>query len=586
MAHQDRPGHASHSPHLPPIHDSRQAPPASDAWTEAFTRLQQQVQYNTNAVEDQRRHLDQLSDVIRSLHTEVGTLWRHVDAHRDQLEKRLEQPASKPEVADIDVLTSQLQHISNKANEVDGLKVQLEIMTRRLRRVEGHPSPPPPPTAYQQVEAHPYAQQSAPTPAPATSHQHPAQLQSTMYPPASESRVAPPASQPHPSDSRHSRNYSVTHESRHLPSVHAVEAAPETADYRSSAMGHPGQHGAAAAHVAANEAPTHAGWATVNSNPAKRPASFDAGSNRDTSAPSSPKRQKLATLMPRASHDQQAQYHQHTEDVSMHSQRGGPSHEHGQVLQNGLRFVQFPGANEAPIHKSWRGDGDARRAREREAGSHDQHSDHEMKQEERHEWHGAPAGYEGPYGQQQHHYALSPESRDQQNYDGHPVSTAPETPSPAFQEANKKSRTKPTRNANGILIRKDGRPDMRSISSAQNLRKVHAKKEAERNGEAHHGSDPTSATSSHPTYSSVDDKSSIADGDSPTSTAGTNEGHREERGYPGAPVHMHTGYGHLRGQSRDQKDTPMMDSTEASMRERHEKAVEQPQRHEAHALVA
>jgi len=37
------------------------------------------------------------------------------------------------------------------------------------------------------------------------------------------------------------------------------------------------------------------------------------------------------------------------------------------------------------------------------------------------------------------------------------------------------------RNADGVLIRKDGRPDMRSVSSAMNLRKVHAKKEAERN---------------------------------------------------------------------------------------------------------
>ncbi|KAF2278164.1 uncharacterized protein EI97DRAFT_440676 [Westerdykella ornata] len=41
----------------------------------------------------------------------------------------------------------------------------------------------------------------------------------------------------------------------------------------------------------------------------------------------------------------------------------------------------------------------------------------------------------------------------------------------------KKTRTKPTRNADGVLIRKDGRPDMRSHSSAANLRKVHAKKE-------------------------------------------------------------------------------------------------------------
>lgn len=60
----------------------------------------------------------------------------------------------------------------------------------------------------------------------------------------------------------------------------------------------------------------------------------------------------------------------------------------------------------------------------------------------------------------------------------------------------KKTRTKPIRNAEGILIRKDGRPDMRSVSSANNLRKVHAKKEAERaEGE---GKTPTSARSLAP----------------------------------------------------------------------------------------
>ena len=49
--------------------------------------------------------------------------------------------------------------------------------------------------------------------------------------------------------------------------------------------------------------------------------------------------------------------------------------------------------------------------------------------------------------------------------------------------AGRKSRSKPFRNAEGILIRKDGRPDLRSVSSANNLRKVHAKKEAERDGD-------------------------------------------------------------------------------------------------------
>ncbi|KAH5617443.1 hypothetical protein HBI23_256860 [Parastagonospora nodorum] len=43
----------------------------------------------------------------------------------------------------------------------------------------------------------------------------------------------------------------------------------------------------------------------------------------------------------------------------------------------------------------------------------------------------------------------------------------------------KKTRTKPIRNQDGVLLRKDGRPDMRSQLSAANLRKVHARKEGE-----------------------------------------------------------------------------------------------------------
>lgn len=60
--------------------------------------------------------------------------------------------------------------------------------------------------------------------------------------------------------------------------------------------------------------------------------------------------------------------------------------------------------------------------------------------------------------------------------------------------SGKKTRTKPIRNADGVLIRKDGRPDMRSQSSAANLRKVHQRKE----GDANHS--PTSFTPTNPQY--------------------------------------------------------------------------------------
>ena len=60
------------------------------------------------------------------------------------------------------------------------------------------------------------------------------------------------------------------------------------------------------------------------------------------------------------------------------------------------------------------------------------------------------------------------------------------SPSDPYSSA-KRTRTKPIRNADGVLIRKDGRPDMRSQSSAANLRKVHARKD----GESSHSPTPT-----------------------------------------------------------------------------------------------
>lgn len=62
----------------------------------------------------------------------------------------------------------------------------------------------------------------------------------------------------------------------------------------------------------------------------------------------------------------------------------------------------------------------------------------------------------------------------------------------------KRTRQKPIRNEQGILVRKDGKPDMRSVSSAQNLKRVHDKKTLERREEVANGSagrsGPSSAT--------------------------------------------------------------------------------------------
>jgi hypothetical protein len=103
----------------------------------------------------------------------------------------------------------------------------------------------------------------------------------------------------------------------------------------------------------------------------------------------------------------------------------------------------------------------------------------------------------------------------------------PDSSNAGQTSAGKKTRTKPFRNAEGVLIRKDGRPDMRSVSSANNLRKVHAKKEAER-AEVE-GRTPTSARSLAPAHSnpmSEDENASH----SPGSPRDADEGDGHEQG--------------------------------------------------------
>jgi len=129
-----------------------------------------------------------------------------------------------------------------------------------------------------------------------------------------------------------------------------------------------------------------------------------------------------------------------------------------------------------------------------------------------------PAYYHGPAG--------SPPESARRDLQQPPSSTihaeyvpggqAPETPTPAsaaFGDASKKSRTKPVRNADGVLIRKDGRPDMRSVSSAMNLRKVHAKKEAERNNGKEEDDTPPSVAGAAEVNGSHSPKSEMRDND-------------------------------------------------------------------------
>lgn len=429
----------------------------ADAWSDAFARLQQQVQYNTHAIEDQHRHLTDLHDAVRSLHSEIGSIWRSVDYCREQIQNRSDNaPTNRPESADIDVLTSQLLAISNKANEVDGLKVQLDLLTRRMRRMERDPNQPSDSPA---SAAPGSAVLPSHTPEqPAHSYHHPSH-QLPHQRPTEEPR--PESHSHHPPGTRHAQEHLQLPEDRTLPGFRALDTSASVRGWR------PANHQAASPRQAAtsaaagqpvparHDAPPSSGWAAVNAG-TKRPVSMDGPGSLDGSA--SPKRQKLATLMPRAA-------------------------EHHQPAQHpGTNIVQLPPPS--GVHDSWHKDKVVGR------GPEEDRDGASKRMAELREW---AANRDSYRRQPQHAYALSPQDpyrpRELQpaNFspEGHRILPVNES-SPPLGET-KKSRTKPTRNADGILIRKDGRPDMRSISSAQNLRKVHAKKEAERSAEMQNG---------------------------------------------------------------------------------------------------
>ncbi|TKX25514.1 hypothetical protein C1H76_2164 [Elsinoe australis] len=665
---QDYPAHArprrSHSPHLPPIQDTHSSQAAhsqatvTDAWTAAFARLQDQVHYNSTALDEQRRHLADLHDAMRAMHGDIGAIWRHVDATREELSTRLGSAnVVRPEQQDIDVLTQHLQSVDRKANEVEGLRVQLEVMTQRLRRLEEAQSasrapPAAAPVSYHQPGQAQQYQQHQPHCTPSTEQRTPHQSQ------AADSRPPPQPTTQHPAESRPAAEHVAGSDGRNLPGFRALDPGSGVTSWRAASAHGNSQH-AAVPHEATStphHEPAHnSGWAAVNAaGHGKRPASIDAAAPHDNSAPASPKRQKLATLMPRSSVGDQAAAHAqypHPEAI-VQPQRtaSGDSQAHfsaGNPPANPVKFVPYPPNVEAAVaqQEAWRNDqaaaaeagrgrgrgGKVKGSRSRKSGSEGAGDEPELKTEYEHsEWAGSQADY---YRHPHHTYAISPQDvargRELQpaGYppEGHYAGSGQETPSPAFQESGKKSRTKPTRNANGILIRKDGRPDMRSISSAQNLRKVHAKKEAERNGDSQQG-DPVSATSSVPTNASNDDRSSVMDGsnnESPlTPTADSQDKRnqivhrgfasinderredsymrRDESSVPDTQLRQPSDNRSERSLSRNSNgyeqvktdgdtqmtDSVMMDRAEAEIRERAEKAPEITQRAEPSAVTA
>lgn len=374
----------------------------------------------------------------------------HSQQHRDAPPA---QQVSAQESA-LELMAQQIAVTSHKANEVDMLKITVEIMKNKIQRLEegGRQPPAPGPVI-----------QSPNTYKPTSTHQSP-QVQ---------------------------QHHSFT--------THGTTTTPDTTQHQE--------------HVPSQSS----GWTTINS-AVKRSHGNEADSlyNGNAQVPSSAKRPRLATesapalvsSMPQthtAAQDSQSHYIPHAQPLpsqppltdsinntrsqqSSHapfSTQEGPS-------DDGWRLESQRDIEHRPRGRGRGGGPGSRGGRARKSMPAQFHTP----DWERDDWRGVPESQTIPDGFYNHAVRATPGIARRGTGGGGggirrgftPTDRAMSmsaTSAIGFEssgdayEHGKRTRTKPVRNADGVLIRKDGRPDMRSQSSAANLRKVHARREGE-----------------------------------------------------------------------------------------------------------
>jgi hypothetical protein len=610
----------------PPSGPSQAAPTprrlsSSDVWAGAISRLQTQVSLNTSMLESHRRQVHDIEQAVGRLQQEMGNV---VTIIREmQLNLQTRQPGAeraRQDAGDLEVLAAQVATVSSKANEIDSVKMQLDLMRNRLKRFEDQGSPGTRPrTSSASREMYEGLPASSQYPQHASHHAQQAPPPQPLPPMRTASMASPPGpghglSASHTLPSQAMPPMEAVPDPPHQPVDHAASRPPPVptsgfrpaeplpppsalsgwrpADAPRPIIGQPNVQGPLSAasyhsHSMQPEAQSTS-WASVNQ-PIKRPFEERPSPYEHTiSAPGSPKKPKLAPIMPRGAYEEAymtgaASTRQSaisgTLDTGLYSRSRAPS-DTTQPPTHALptpasanigpyRFV--PPSAELEAQAGWhpeagrmevltqpvaasgrgrggRGRGRGARGRGSRAGAHHAARDSqefEVGEVERPVYssnQGSPNGYYDPVQQAHigpvHIMSATPgvavDRPDHQEFPATPVSGQPLDPFSSqtdviLNSSSKKSRTKPIRNSDGILIRKDGRPDMRSVSSANNLRKVHAKREAER-AEAE-GRTPTSARSLAPAHSnSMSEEDIDARSGTPDSPTGdTEERHPQEK---------------------------------------------------------
>lgn len=591
-------------------HPQAVRPPGDSDMSHAIIRLEQQVAFNYSMIQNHEQAIQRISDNVVRVQHEIGQIAAVIDEFRkDVVTGRIS--VNKPldpsryDPADVEVLANQIANVTNKANEIDNLKVSIELLKQRFRRIESTPATPgqQPAGLIGRPEQHHYEAARAQQLQQAQGHPQPPNRPGAALPAEHARQPAHPAGPPvlesqssagfHPAHERQPNAAEQAQQAARQPGFRPAEPLPPPAtipNWRPAADGYP-PSGApppqAHSHplrAHPNEAePPASGWAAVNLGQAAKRSLDEHHPQHDSSQPGSPKRQKLAPLKPRSSFGDdhhQSPYAQPAHIEAAHQARGRipsgdiPLQPHpptnsapapGPTAGNSYRFITSTGQPDVQEH--WRaGEGDP-------AGGRFEHSTTGTGRGRGRGSRGgrrggrgrggrsssgaaeaSPLGPDAPVPEHAHSVQVPPEWREhpwpatQQppsngHYPGQHAYSPPDPsrqphpdlavhtggpqhhglPYPAGHEhefpatpiasnadpysmandldsANRKTRTKPIRNSDGVLIRKDGRPDMRSVSSANNLRKVHAKKEAEK--AEMEGRTPTSGRSLAPANSS------------------------------------------------------------------------------------
>lgn len=584
LQHSQPPSHG-HS-RVAPEHQHSQSfrPLAEPELGHVITRLEQQVSFNYSMIQGHHGDIQRVSEHVGRLQLEMGQVIGVIeDMRKDILSGRFSTKSLHPsryDPADVGVLANQIANVNNKASEVDNVKVMIELMKQRLKRLESGTTTPGP-----QPEA------TAGRPDPHYEALRARQLQQATGHP--QSSIRPGAALPSEHGKQPGHPSAPVLEPQLTPSFHAAhERQANATEQAQQAARQPCFRGAdplqppnalsgrrpaeSFPHSGGPPPPAHShplrlrppnpqasGWAAVNLSQAAKRSLDEHHPQHDSSQPGSPKRPKAVPLKPRSSFGDdhhQSPYAQPAHVEVSHQARGripsgdvplqphpqmNPAPASGQAAGNQFQFVTSTG-QPPDSQEHWcaaegdpatgarfehttggtgRGRGRGSRGRRRGgrggwrsssgAANIPPPASDAPPSEHVHSIQGPPAWREHQWAATQHpaasngHYpgqhAYSPIDAARQPPDltvhtgapqhgmSYPAGHEHESPTTSvasnagaysmandLDSANRKTRSKPIRNSDGVLIRKDGLPDMRSVSSANNLRKLHAHKEAEK----------------------------------------------------------------------------------------------------------